>query len=82
MNLDFSAQKAFLKKQFDELKIIASQTDKSFIGAVNAQEKKQLNGLNHLEKRLLRAEKRKLKDLVTRITVLQNELFPKQSLQE
>jgi uncharacterized protein YllA (UPF0747 family) len=35
-----------------------------------------------LEKRLLKAEKRALKDIVNRITDLQDELFPKQSLQE
>ena len=31
----------------------------SFIGAVDAQQRKQLKGLENLEKRLLRAEKRK-----------------------
>ena len=82
LNLDFTQQKDFLKNQFNELKKIALQTDKSFIGAVNAQEKKQLNGLNNLEKRLLKAEKRKLNHLTTRITLLQNKLFPQQSLQE
>lgn len=82
LNLDFSKQKLFLQKQFNELKTIAKKTDKSFIGAVKAQEKKQLNGLNNLEKRLLKAENRKLKDLVNRIEMIQNELFPKQSLQE
>jgi hypothetical protein len=57
-------------------------TDESFIGAVNAQEKKQLNGLSNLEKRLLKAQKRKLYDMVERIKMLQNELFPNQSLEE
>ena len=46
------------------------------------QEKKQLNGLDNLEKRLLKAQKRKLSEVVNRITGLQNELFPHQSLQE
>ncbi|HIE45347.1 MAG TPA: bacillithiol biosynthesis BshC, partial [Flavobacteriaceae bacterium] len=82
LKLDFTEQKEFLIKQFDNLKTIAKKTDKSFIGAVKAQEKKQLNGLNNLEKRLLKAEKRKLIDIVNRITIIQDELFPKQSLQE
>ncbi len=82
LNLDFSKQKEFLKQQFIQLKQIAEQTDKSFIGAVSAQEKKQINGLDNLEKRLLKAEKRKLKALVSRITDLQNQLFPNDSLQE
>ena len=82
ISVDFSSQKEFLQKHFSDLKKVAKQTDKSFVGAVNAQEKKQLNGLENLEKRLLRAEKRKQKDIVDRITEIQNQLFPNQSLEE
>jgi len=82
LNIDFSAQKEFLKEQFKELYKLAKQTDASFIGAVAAQEKKQLKGLGNLEKRLLKAEKRKLKEKLNLFTAFQNELFPKQSLQE
>jgi bacillithiol biosynthesis cysteine-adding enzyme BshC len=82
VSIDFSKQKVFLQKQFLDLKELAKKTDKSFIGAVNAQEKKQLNGLDNLEKRLLKAQKRKLEDIVTRIQILQNQLFPNQSLEE
>lgn len=81
-NLDFSEQKAFLKNQFDKLNQMALQTDKSFIGAVKAQETKQLKGLENLEQRLLKAEKRKHQEKLQRIIDLQNELFPNQSLQE
>ncbi|CAM3527575.1 hypothetical protein FSS13T_20560 [Flavobacterium saliperosum S13] len=81
-NLDFSEQKAFLKNQFDKLNQIAMQTDKSFIGAVKAQERKQLKGLENLEKRLLKAEKRNHQEQLLRIYEIQNELFPNQSLQE
>jgi len=38
--------------------------------------------LDNLEKRLLKAQKRKLSDEVLRMTELQNELFPNQGLQE
>ncbi len=82
LTIDFSNQKQFLKEQFKALYDVAKATDASFIGAVAAQEKKQLNGLAHLEKRLLKAEKRKLTDLVSRATRLQDQMFPKQSLQE
>ena len=75
-------EKEFLKEQFNELYELAKQTDVSFVGAVAAQEKKQLKGLANLEKRLLKAEKRKLKEKLNSFTTLQNELFPKQSLQE
>ena len=82
IKLNFSDQQMDLQKMFDHLKMLAQKTDKSFTGAVLAQEKKQLNGLKNLEKRMLRAQKRKYKETVDRITLLQNELFPKGSLQE
>ena len=61
---------------------MAEETDKSFLGAVAAQEKKQLKGLANLEKRLLKAQKRKLSEQISRITEIQDQLFPGQSLQE
>ncbi|MDT0608578.1 bacillithiol biosynthesis cysteine-adding enzyme BshC [Croceitalea rosinachiae] len=82
IDIDFSRQKTHLEEQFKTLYDLAEQTDESFLGAVKAQEIKQKNGLDALEKRLLKAQKRKLKDQVRRITEIQNELFPNQSLQE
>jgi bacillithiol biosynthesis cysteine-adding enzyme BshC len=82
IDIDFTPQKAHLKKQFAHLYELAKKTDKSFLGAVKAQEVRQLKGLDKLEKRLLKAQKRKLADEVNRITALQNELFPNHSLQE
>ncbi|MFN3968087.1 bacillithiol biosynthesis cysteine-adding enzyme BshC [Flavobacterium sp.] len=81
-NLDFTAQKEHLKKQFEALNQMASQTDKSFSNAVKAQEVKQLKGLENLEKRFLKAEKKIHAEKLDRILQLQNELFPNQSLQE
>lgn len=82
IDIDLSPQRTHLKEQFNGLYELAEQTDKSFLGAVKAQEVKQLKGLDVLEKRLLKAQKRKLKDHVRRMTNIQNELFPNQSLQE
>ncbi len=82
IDIDFSTQKEHLVKQFQEMYDLAEQTDATFLGAVKAQEVKQLKGLDHLENRLLKAQKRKLKDEVSRIARLQNELFPNKSLQE
>jgi bacillithiol biosynthesis cysteine-adding enzyme BshC len=79
---DFSQKIKFLQEQFSDLKEVAKKTDVSFINAVNAQERKQIKGLESLEKRLLKAEKRRQRDLVDRITLLQNELLPNQSLEE
>jgi uncharacterized protein YllA (UPF0747 family) len=61
---------------------LAEKTDASFSGAVKAQEAKQIKGLENLEKRLLKAQKRKHKDQLERIILLQNELFPNRGLQE
>lgn len=82
IDIDFSPQKKLLEEQFQHMYDLAEQTDKSFLGAVKAQEVKQKKGLDVLEKRLLKAQKKKLKDHVVRLTDLQNELFPNQSLQE
>ena len=80
--IDFSSQRAILEKQFQELYQLASQTDASFRGAVKAQEVKQLKGLDMLEKRLLKAQKKKYKEQLERVLSLRVELFPKESLQE
>lgn len=80
--IDFSPQKGYLQKQFMDLYDLAKKTDPSFLGAVAAQEKKQKNGLDHLEKRLLKAQKRKLRDELSRSIKLQDDLFPNGNLQE
>ncbi|MEC4114740.1 bacillithiol biosynthesis cysteine-adding enzyme BshC [Myroides pelagicus] len=82
IQFDFDQQRQFLEEQFESLEKIALQTDQSFVGAVNAQKTKQLKGLDNLEKRLRKAEKRKYADQLNRVVLLQNELFPNQSLQE
>ncbi len=82
IDIDFSKQVKHLEQQFEALFTLAEQTDESFLGAVKAQEAKQTKGLKYLEKRLLKAQKRKLADQISRCTELQEQLFPSQSLQE
>ena len=82
IDIDLTPQRDHLSRQFEALYLLAERTDPSFLGAVKAQEKKQLKGLDHLEKRLLKAQKRKLKDHVSRMVSLQNALFPEMGLQE
>ena len=82
LEISFKDKKEFLKKQFLELKEVATNTDVTFLNAVNAQERKQIKGLENLEKRLLKAEKKRQNDLIERITKLQNSLLPNQSLEE
>lgn len=82
VSIDFTEQKKLLSAQFSALREVAKKTDVSFVGAVNAQEVKQNKGLENLEKRLLRAEKRKHKEVVDRIIALQNDVLPNQGLEE
>ncbi len=82
IEIDLSSLKTQLGDQFGHLYDLAKQTDASFVGAVQAQEKKQTKGLENLEKRLLKAQRKKLVDHVKRITELQQQLFPLGDLQE
>ncbi|MBT8263826.1 MAG: bacillithiol biosynthesis cysteine-adding enzyme BshC, partial [Muriicola sp.] len=67
IDIDFTPQRIHLTEQFQGLYELARATDPSFLRAVKAQEVKQLKGLDVLEKRLLKAQKRKLKDHVLRM---------------
>jgi bacillithiol biosynthesis cysteine-adding enzyme BshC len=82
IDIDFSSQRELLKDNFKAFYHLASLTDKSFLGAVEAQEKKQLKGLDKLENRLLKAQRKKLQDEVVRATDIRNDLFPNDRLQE
>ena len=81
IDLDLSPLKE-QQKQFDSLQQLVKKTDASFQGAVEAQQTKQLKGIKHLEKRLLKAQKRVLKDEVERLVLLHEQLFPNDNLQE
>ena len=82
IKINFEPQKKHLKQQFKDLYHIANKTDASFRGAVAAQERKQIKGLEHLEKRLLKAEKKKREDLLKRAHLLRTEFYPEGKLQE
>ena len=82
LEIDFTQQKDHLKKQFTHLYDMAKQTDASFLGAVGAQEKKQIKGLERLEQRLMRAEKRKHTQDIERLIAMREWLFPDGVLQE
>lgn len=82
IRIDFTPQKEHLEKQFTELYELAQKTDASFLGAVKAQEAKQKKGLDKLEKRLLKAQRKKLQDQTQRLGKLHDELFPGGQLQE
>lgn len=81
-SIDFSDLKKQLQNQFLLLKKQIEKTDKSFAGAIYAQESKQLNGIEKLEKRYFLAEKKRLSNQLQRILDLKLELFPNGGLQE
>ena len=82
IDLDLQFLKKELENNFLHLENLVKQTDASFEGAVAAQRQKQFKGIDHLEKRLMQAQKRKLKDHVERLGVLYESLFPGEGLQE
>jgi len=82
LSIDLTEQKEVLQQLFKDLLPLVKQTDRSFEGALKAQEKKQLKGLEYLEKRLLKAEKKKQKDLIIQAQTIQDHLFPRKGLQE
>jgi len=82
IDLDLSSFKKILEEQFDQLELLTRETDASFEGAVKAQKSKQFKGIDHLEQRLLKAQKVKLKDHVERLALFHEQLFPGGQLQE
>ena len=82
LELDFTDLKQQLINQFSALKKKAKHTDKSFIGALSAQEKKQLNGLKMLEKRLIKSENKAHNNKINRVIEIRKKLFPNDKLQE
>ena len=82
LKIDFTDLKKVVKNNFTKLNEISLKTDKSFLGALKAQEKKQLNGLDKLEKKLLKSQKIINRDRLDRLMLIKENLFPNGSLQE
>ena len=81
-NVDFRRLREDLKNQFVFLNQIISQTDKSFEGAVLAEQSRQLKSLDKLEKRFWKAEQKRLQEKIDNVLNLKKELFPKGIMQE
>lgn len=82
LDLELEPHELELKRMFDDLEEVARLTDKSMLGAVNAQRQKQLNGLEKLRKRLLKAEKRQHSEKVEMVRRLYDSMFPGGGLEE
>ena len=75
-NLNFDDLRKTLSNQFEYFKKISKETDKSFIGAISAQEKKQLNGIDNLEKKFFKSKKIKHQQEIKRLEQIYNYLYP------
>lgn len=76
LQIDFSDQRIAIQRVFDQLLEVARQTDGSFEGAVRAEETRQLKSLDRLEKRLLKAEKRKHAEQLGQLDEIRKGLYP------
>ena len=77
LNLNFDSLKNTLSNQFDELRKVSIKTNESFIGALDAQEKKQIKGLTDLEKKLKKAEQKNHETELNNIKSIYESLHPK-----
>ncbi len=80
--LSLAEEKAQHQKLFEAIKYKAQEIDPTLAKTVAAEQAKQLNILNQLEGRLMRAEKQKHEVALNQIRVLKEKLFPKNGLQE
>ncbi len=70
------------KNYYQQLKNLASRVDPTLGNHVVALETRALKQLKELEKKMLRAEKRKFEDQSRQLETIKKELFPNNSLQE
>jgi bacillithiol biosynthesis cysteine-adding enzyme BshC len=68
--------------EFDQIKSIVSKVDKTLVDHVGALEQKLNTSLQELEKKLLKAEKRRFTEQQIQIEKLKSNLFPNDNLQE
>lgn len=71
-----------LADQFKKLETVSGETDPTFANLVNAERSRQMKSLAIMEKRLLRAEKRKNEHLMDRIDQFFADIHPNNSWQE
>lgn len=80
--LQLQSEKLQLDKVFNEIKNKVRQIDTTLLQHTEALEAKSLKTLSGLEKKMLRAEKRKFSDKQSQLLKILNSLFPNGNLQE
>lgn len=82
LTLDLKDGKAALEATYGQIKKVVEQIDVTLLQHTSALQTKGLKGLERLEKKMIRAEKRKFSDQQHQISKVYSNLFPKDSLQE
>jgi bacillithiol biosynthesis cysteine-adding enzyme BshC len=80
--LDLSNEKASIEKVFEQIKTVVKAIDNTLEEHVASLETKEIKSLSALEKKMLRAEKRKYSDQKNQLEKLFSSLFPNDGLQE
>jgi bacillithiol synthase len=80
--LNLSAEISQASAYYDHLRNVASNVDDSLVQHVSALQARALKPLQQLEKKLLRAEKRKYESGLRHLRAIREHLFPNNNLQE
>ena len=80
--LDINEQQLKLNQVYDELAHLAESIDPTLKNHVNALQHKAGKRLDYLQKKMLRAEKKKYQNLLLKLNDIKSNLFPDESLQE
>lgn len=82
LQLTLDDEERAIRSVFDQIKLSASQIDKTLSQSADAAKNRTLKLISNLEKKMLRAEKRKHTTSLAQIEALKAKLFPSGGLQE
>ena len=80
--LELEKERKEITKNFEIVRGYAQKVDSTLEPMTAAEEKRMMNSLDKIEKKLVRAEKRKFDDRMRQIDSIKEDLFPSGSLQE
>lgn len=81
-NLSIGKEMQSVAEKFTDIRNQAGKIDSTLVKFIEAQAKRTLNGLEKIEQKMLRAEKRLHSDKIQQLESVKDELFPKGSPQE
>jgi bacillithiol biosynthesis cysteine-adding enzyme BshC len=80
--IDFEKMKSMLSESYKSIAAEAIKIDKTLVPAIDAELQKQMNSLEGIEGKIIRAQKKKMETSVNQIRNIKIKLFPNNSLQE